>query len=123
MSVLRIFVSGQIKPATHSEQPYCSGQALGQQIGAGTLSAIAELVPRAKSKNVVTTILRTVFFMFFLLSDKLMFWGKRLNYIGNAMNNSIVLGSAQASKSVLVRYPQTLALMQNSLKSAQPRQS
>jgi hypothetical protein len=39
-------------------------QGLGQHIGFGMLSATAEDVPRANNSNVVTTILRTVLFMF-----------------------------------------------------------
>jgi hypothetical protein len=36
-------------------------------MGAGAVSAIEDAVPKAISSNVVITILRIVFFMFFLL--------------------------------------------------------
>jgi hypothetical protein len=69
-------VSGQLKPATHSEQRYFNEQGgLGQQPGAGAVSATAEDVPKAKSSSVVTTILRTVLFMFSPVVDST-FWAK-----------------------------------------------
>jgi hypothetical protein len=66
MSALRIAVSGQSKPATHSGQLYCTEQGLGQHMGLGMLSALAKMgaAPEASSKNVTKIILTMVFFMF-----------------------------------------------------------
>ena len=67
MSALRMSVSGQIKPATHSGQLYCTEQGLGQHMGLGMLSALAKMgaTPEVSSKNATKIILTIVLFMFF----------------------------------------------------------
>jgi hypothetical protein len=61
-------------------ETYCAEQGLGQHIGAGVPSATAEVAPRAKSKSVVTTILRMVLFMSFSPMVNLVVLGKCLNF-------------------------------------------
>ena len=66
MSALRISVSGQLKPATHSEQRYFNEQGgLGQQTGTGAVSAATGTDAKQPRITVTKIILRMVFFMFF----------------------------------------------------------
>jgi len=55
---------------------HCAEQGLGQHIGNGTPSATADVAPRAKSSSVVTTILRTDFFMCFSPNGEFGVFGK-----------------------------------------------
>ncbi len=65
MSALRISVSGQLKPATHSEQRYFNEQGgLGQQPGAGAVSAANGTDAKQPRITVTKMILRMVFMFF-----------------------------------------------------------
>jgi len=65
---LNVFEQSELHGRSSEGEHYRVGQRSGQHIGAGVPSAIAEVVPKARSSSVVTTILRRVFFMCFLLS-------------------------------------------------------